>query len=320
MGRINVVGLGPAGPEYLTQETVDLLGGDAPVWLRTERHPAAVDVIAAGSFDPLYESLDSFDEVYRAVVDALIELANTHGAVVYAVPGSPMVAERTVELLRVHDDVVAGVVDLDIRPAMAFTDLCWNALGIDPMAEAVTIIDARSLATQGTGLVGPLLVTQVHSGEVLEDVISVLDDTAPDTVTILRGLGTKDEQVSKVQWDELRHTAEPDHLTSLWIPRLDEPLGAAFARLDELVRGLRMETRHDQEHSLWSLRESLPTTMGAAIDAIDALRNGVDDAAFDLEDSLADVLFSLVEAARVASEGGYFTIHDLAEAARERYS
>ena len=112
-GQITVVGLGPAGPEYLTAETVELLNGNAPVWLRTSRHPAADRLDVAGSFDSLYESLDSFDQVYSTIVDELIALARTAamsdgGAVVYAVPGSPAVAEHTVELLREHDAVTSG--------------------------------------------------------------------------------------------------------------------------------------------------------------------------------------------------------------------
>ena len=317
MSRITVVGLGPAGPEFLTVETTELLGGDVPLWLRTTRHPAAGGLEFAGSFDEQYETAESFDDVYGAIVDRLIDLARV-GDVIYAVPGSPTVAERTVELLRVHDDVTGGLVQLDIRPAMAFTDLCWNALGIDPMAEAVTILDALNLSIQGAGRVGPLLITQVHSVEVLEEVIGILDDVSPDVVTVLQGLGTPAEMVTEVAWRDLRSGVEPDHLTSLWIPRLAEPLAASFVRLDELVRQLRLESPEIAELSFDSIRATLPEASAGVVDAMYGVLNGESDAALELEDGLADMLFLLVLHSRLAAEAGYFTIEDVASSAIAR--
>ena len=68
-------------------------------FLRTSRHPSASLVGDAATFDHRYESADSFEEVYRAVVDDLLAAADEHGEVLYAVPGSPRVLERTVDLL-----------------------------------------------------------------------------------------------------------------------------------------------------------------------------------------------------------------------------
>lgn len=317
-GTIVVVGLGPAGPEYLTSETLGLLESNAPVWLRTARHPGATGLTIDGSFDLLYEELDSFEEVYSTIVGRLIEIAKAHGSVVYGVPGSPSVAERTVELLRSHEEVLSAEVQLDVRPAVAFTDLCWNALGIDPMAEAVAIVDALSLATQVVARTGSLLITQVHSSQVLDDVITLLDDVCPETVTVLQGLGTSSELVVEVPWSDLRSSVAPDHLTSLWVPTLAEPLGLAFVRLDEMIREVRAASRETVEDTLRSLRSQLPESFRSVTTSIDAVMDGADDAAFEFEDGMADLLHQLVLLARVAAEDGLFTIHDLAQAATER--
>lgn len=318
-GTITVVGLGPAGAEYLTDQTQRLLDGPVPTWLRTSRHPAADGLDVAGSFDDLYETLDSFDEVYSTIVDQLIQLASNDGNVVYAVPGSPMVAEHTVELLRSHRVVAKGDIELVVHPAMGFADLCWNALGVDPMAEAATIVDALALANQATGRAGSLLITQVHSAEVLDDVISLLDDAGPDTVTILQGLGTANELVVQVPWSSLRSSVEPDHLTSLWVPSLAEPIGASFARLDELIRDWRETSAESREDTLRSLRDGLAQVSSNVTRAIDRVLENVDDAQFDLEDALADLLYLLAMHARVAAEAGFFTIDDLADGAHARH-
>lgn len=48
------------------------------------------------------------------------------GEVLYAVPGWPLVAERTVELLR--DD---PRFEVEVVPTLSFLDLAWDRLGID---------------------------------------------------------------------------------------------------------------------------------------------------------------------------------------------
>ena len=96
------------------------------------------------SFDHLYEAAATFDEVYAGIVEALVAAAADAAPepVVYAVPGSPLVAERTVELLRADDRVEVTVV-----PALSFLDLAWAALGIDPLAEGVRLVDADAFGS-----------------------------------------------------------------------------------------------------------------------------------------------------------------------------
>ena len=97
--RIAVVGLGPGDADLLTAGTAERLGAahdDGRLWLRTSRHPAASVVAGAPSFDHVYEQADRLEDVYVQIVDRLIAEA-AGGPVTYAVPGSPVVAERTVE-------------------------------------------------------------------------------------------------------------------------------------------------------------------------------------------------------------------------------
>lgn len=310
---VTVVGLGPAGAEYLTAETRSLLDGDLRVWLRTSRHPSVESIVATGSFDELYETSSSFEQVYTTIVDRLVAEAETYGQIVYAVPGSPTVAERTVELLRSDDRV-----ELDIRAALSFTDLCWSALGIDPMAEAVTIVDAHRLVNDAAGRLGPLLVTQVHSAEVLEDVILALDDVEPGTVTILQGLGTETSRKDVVAWHELRDSIEPDHLTTLWIPTLSEPVAGAFARFDELMRRLRAECPWDAEQTHGSLRGYLLEETYEVLEAIDAVAADPDEGYLDLEEELGDLLFQIFFHSRLAAEEGRFTVTEVVDGIHDK--
>ncbi len=316
--QITVVGLGPAGRKFLTLETAALLAGDAPVWLRTSRHPAAVELEVAGSFDYLYETLGSFEAVYERIVDELIDLCDQNGQVIYAVPGSPVIAERTVELLQQAEVVRDGRVQLDIRPALGFTELCWVALAIDPMAEAVTIIDAINLDVHGAGRLGPLLITQVHSAEVLSDVIDVLHDVAPSTATVLQGLGTPEARVVEVAWNELRSEVTPDHLTSIWVPRFEVPMAASLIALEETLRLELQCSSTAVDFSTEALRTGLSNAGKFVTSAVEALVSQDPNAGFELEDGLADLLYLLMIHVRLSAQAGLFSFADLAETAVER--
>src|SRR5204863_5677573 len=128
----------------------------APVGsVRTTRHPAAGAVAGATSFDDIYEQADEIDAVYPAIVERLVAAAEEHGEVLYAVPGSPALAERTVVLLRAA--AAAGRIELEVVPAMSFADLAWSRLGIDPVAVGARIVDGHRFGVEAAGERGPLL-------------------------------------------------------------------------------------------------------------------------------------------------------------------
>src|SRR5204862_411547 len=79
------------------------------------------------------------ESAYAAIVDRVLHAAGEHGEVVYAVPGSPTVAERTVAMLRQQP------VQVELVPGLSFVDLAWSRLGIDSMS-GVRVVDARACA------------------------------------------------------------------------------------------------------------------------------------------------------------------------------
>ena len=110
----------------------DLLRDAPVVRLRTRVHPAAAAFIDLASYDDLYERAESFDALYEAIVADLIELARSApgGEVLYAVPGSPIVAERTVELLLASSDV-----ETILEPAVSVIDVACAAMRTRPDGE-----------------------------------------------------------------------------------------------------------------------------------------------------------------------------------------
>ena len=311
MGRVVVVGLGPAGPELLTAEATAALERIPHRYLRTTRHPAAVVVTDAVSFDERYESAASMDAVYRGIVDDLVAAATEHGEVLYAVPGSPTVAEHTVELLRANDRV-----EVSVLASVSFLDLAWDRLGVDPVAVGARLIDGHDFAVAAAGATGPLLVGQCDRPTVLSD-IKLSVEEGP-SVTVLQRLGLPDESVTEVAWDDLDRLVEPDHLTSLWIPGLAAPVAAELVAFAEVVRRLRAECPWDREQTHQSLTRHLIEESYEVLDAIDRLGTDEDEGYVALEEELGDLLFQVVFHATLGAEEGRFTLADVARGIHDK--
>jgi tetrapyrrole methylase family protein / MazG family protein len=313
--RVVVCGLGPAGPDLVTGATLDAVARIPNRFVRTTRHPAAAVVGEATSFDHLYESAARIEDVYEGIVDALAGAAHDHGEVLYAVPGSPTVAERTVELLRADERVAVEVV-----PALSFVDLAWTRLGVDPLALGVRLVDGHRFDVEVAGERGPLLVGQCDDPHMLSDVKLALSEAVDGghtdgrdvTVTVLARLGLPDEHVVELPWDELDRAIEPDHLTSLYVPRLAAPLAPEMARLAEVVRRLRSECPWDRQQTHHSLRHHLLEESYEVLEALDHLDVAAGTGFDALEEELGDLLFQVFFHARLASEEGRFTLPDVA--------
>lgn len=312
-----MVGLGPAGVELVTRHAFDLITAAPVVRLRTRRHPAAEDFGALESYDDWYERADSFEALYEAIVVDLVALATAApaGEVLYVVPGSPAVAERTVELLVERDDV-----SVVLEPAVSVIDVACAALGCDPMHDGLRLVDALSSLEPLRGP-GPLLILQTYAPEVLAAIASrVSDDTA---VTVLHHLGLDDEVIVTLCARDLVNFADVDHLTSLWIDEL-RTAGDAMDDLVDLMRRLRRECPWDQEQDHASLTRHLLEEAYEALDALemfvraDAGTESFDAASAHVAEELGDLLFQIVFHAELGDEEDLFDLASIADGVREK--
>lgn len=321
--QVVVVGLGPAGKDLLTVSTVAAIERHPVRFVRTMRHPAAEQLAATvdfTSFDSVYDEAEHIEDVYSTIVEQLVAAAGEHGSVLYAVPGSPAVAEHTVELLM----TVEGL-DVEVVPALSFLDLAWVRLGIDPVAVGARVVDGHRFDVEAAGSSGGLLVAQCDRPEVLEAVKLAVGDAVdrlptgvdPPELVVLAGLGGAAENVSSVVWHELDRI-EPDHLTSVWIPPMRLDVSMEMARLAELVATLRRECPWDREQTHGSLRQHLLEETHEVLEVLDVLAAcdlddpRLDDAYTDLEEELGDLLFQVLFHATLGAEAGRFTLTDVA--------
>jgi tetrapyrrole methylase family protein/MazG family protein len=292
--RVTIVGLGPAGADLIPPLTSAAVESASRVLARTARHPAASALPESTEFcDDLYESSGSIEAVYDAIVARVIAAA-ARSPVVYAVPGSPMVAEHTVELL------IASGVDVEVLPAMSFLDLAWTAMRLDPFALGVTVVDGYDLEAL-CAAPGPVLIGQLDHPLLLSDIKVSIDPWPEDDPVVLHHLGLADQRVEVLPW-EMLDRFEPDHLTSLYLPSVGRTVGRAADRLRGVVTRLRNECPWDAEQTHGSLRRFMLEEAYEAVDAIDRLDINRQETVDALISELGDVAFQVFLHAEIASE------------------
>jgi tetrapyrrole methylase family protein/MazG family protein len=318
-GRVVVVGLGPAGADLLLPTARAALTRIPTRYVRTARHPAVADLAADGialePLDALYDRGDDIDKVYGAIASYIVDAAHEHGEIVYAVPGSPNVAERTVELLR------ATGIDIDVVPGLSFADLAWVRLGVDPLGGA-RVVDAKSFAIDAAGFAGPLLLAQCDTRGVLSEVKLAMLEALPPAheTTILQDLGLPTEAITRVPLADLDRRVEPDHLTSVYVDTGEIRVAAELARLVALTERLRGPggCPWDAAQTHHSLRRHVLEEAYEVAEAIEELpaeapHGDIPIGAYDaLEDELGDLLFQVMIHSVLAAEAGAFTIADVA--------
>ena len=214
-GPISIVGLGPAGLDRLRGDVLAVLDDPATaILVRTLRHPAAAELAARREVvtaDDLYESSDDYDEVYGEIVARILSMADD-GPVAYAVPGSAVVGERAVALLR--EAAREGDIDVRVHAGESFIDAALEVLDVDPLARGLQVLDGRDLP-EPLLLHLPTLISQVDSGLVLMDVRERLGRLLPDEtpIVVLDSLGGPGARVETSTIAGLRPSDSGDRVT-----------------------------------------------------------------------------------------------------------
>lgn len=228
MGEIKVIGLGPGRAGLITREAWELMTHAETLVLRTAIHPTVAALREAGlsftTYDGFYEQAPDFEALYRAIAADLVRRAAAGASIVYAVPGSPLVAERTVVLLR--ESAAAQGVPLTILPGMSFVEVLYTRLGIDPVA-GLAILDAEDVARLAVRPFMSLVITQVYDAFTASDCKLALMELYGDEteVTFIHNLALPDEIVRKIPLYELDRQPEIDHLTTIFVPAVSENRG-----------------------------------------------------------------------------------------------
>ncbi|KKO55136.1 nucleoside triphosphate pyrophosphohydrolase [Paenibacillus sp. DMB20] len=319
---ITVVGLGSGNPDRLTLGIMKTLQRATKVYVRTLSHPVITALQEQGmvmeSFDHVYESHDTFPEVYDHIASALIESARSasDGEIVYAVPGHPMVAEATVRLLR--ERCPEREVSLTVLGGESFLDEAFVRLGFDPI-EGFQLLDSAGLSSH---LIQPQLHTligQVYDMFTASEVKLALMEIYPAEYEVVVGhaLGVEgEESIVRVPLYELDRIQGYGNLSLIYVPRSDDEQlrRRSFARLHEIVGILRSPEGcpWDREQTHESIRKNLIEETYEVLETID------EDDPEHMQEELGDLLLQIMLHSQMEEEAGTFTVYDVVQGLNDK--
>jgi tetrapyrrole methylase family protein/MazG family protein len=307
---LTIVGLGPGEIDDLSRRAWRVLKQAKTVYLRTSQHncvPCLPQTDATyHSFDELYEQHEQFEDVYKAIVERVIEAAK-QGDVVYAVPGDPLVGESTVTQLMVR--AKAEHIAVEMVSGISFVEPTLALLGVDAL-DGLQIYDGIAVATMHHPPINPdypALLGQVYSQAVASDIKLTLMNQYPDEfmVKLIHGAGTDTPLVEDVPLYAIDRSEHIRYMTTLYIPALGNM--SSFEQFQEVIAHLRAPEGcpWDKEQTHRSLRQYLLEEAHEVLEAIDA------DDSKALAEELGDLLLQVVLHTQIAIDDGEFRMGDV---------
>lgn len=323
-----VVGLGPAGLDRVSPSAMALVSDPRRrVIVRTMDHPAAVELAAQRRVihcDDLYADGEDFESVYRAIAARVVGEAQ-EAAVVYATPGSPLVGERAVAMIR--SLAAESGMAMVVHPAESFVDVALAEMGVDPLERGLTVLNAHRLPSPLL-LRGPTLVGAVDTPVGMADFCAGLSRLMPEDteVTVLIDLGGPNSRVVRSPPGKVDPMLAGPR-TSVYVDAPPVGLAGAVAVMDRLRSECpwdRRQTHHSLIKNLLEETYELVEALGflprdAGVQGASNLVDQPDWAAFgEVSEELGDVLLQVLFHAVMAREAGIFDIEEVAEGLRRK--
>lgn len=305
MSKLYIIGLGPGDIDALTLGAINRIKSGDKNFVRTVNHPTMEyfkeHSIQYTSFDYLYEEKDDFADVYKGIADILIEELETFGTINYYVPGNPMVAEKSVNLLieKLPKD------KYEIVTGLSFVEPILETVGLD-LIEGLKIVDGIGLKYTDIDINSNMIITQTYSKMVVSELKLIISEIYGDDykVYLIHGAGLKDELVEYIPISKLDWSESINVLTSVFIPKVDKEKYKIFDYNDvvNLTKTLRGENGcpWDREQDHRSIRQSLIEEAYELVEAID------EDDTDHIAEEVGDLLFQCVFHTEIAYENGYF--------------
>lgn len=314
---ITIIGLGPGPIEDLSLRAWAKLQQCDTLYLRTERHPCVGKLpehLQCVSFDDVYESLQRFEDVYRAIVENILDIASRGQEIVYAVPGDPFVGEATVS--RLLEAAQARALDVEIINGISFIEPCLAQIGIDAL-DGIQILDALDVASQYHPPINPAqpaLLAQIYNQQVASDLKLTLMNQYPESfpVKLIHGAGSSADAVESLPLFQIDRSSRIDVMTTLFVPEI-HPL-SSFEAFQDIIAHLRSEQGcpWDREQTHQSLR---PFLIEEAYETLEALDRDDPNA---LAEELGDLLLQILLHSQIAVDDGEFYMSDVLRIVNEK--
>lgn len=318
MKKMTILGLGAGDLDQLPLGVYKKLKHAETLFLRTKDHPVIRDLEQEGleyqSFDHVYEKHGQFEEVYEEICDSLLEAALAHD-VTYGVPGHPLVAERTVQLL-IEQAPKQGI-EIFLGGGQSFLDSLFQALKFDPI-EGFQLLDGTDLKRDEIAVTQHVVIGQVYDQFTASEVKLTLMEKLPYDyeVYIVTAAGSKEEKIEKIPLYELDHNMKLNNLTSVYVPPVKDEtiLYKDFTKLRRIIAKLR-----GPNGCPWDLKQTHASLKKYLIEEAYELIEAIDNEDRDhMTEELGDVLLQVMLHAQIGEDEGYFTIEDVIQGLSEK--
>lgn len=306
MPKIEIVGLGAGDFNQLPIGVYQKIKNHANLILRTKEHPLVSELVSKGinfrSFDEIYEQESQFESVYEKISEQLLKEAEKQD-ILYAVPGHPLVAEDSVQLLLKNQQGI----EVEVLGGKSFIDDFFQAVSVDPIG-GFQLVDGLSFDANQIDLGSHLIIMQVYNDLVAGDVKLTLMDKYPDEhqVALVDAAGTTFEKVTWVPLYELDHLEGIHNLLSVYVPPLErDDQTKSFATTQFYMDAIMNGDMWVQEQTHESLLAYLAEETEEVAEAIKK------DDTENLIEELGDVLLQVFYHAGYAKSQGMFTMEDI---------
>ncbi|WP_027108006.1 MazG nucleotide pyrophosphohydrolase domain-containing protein [Lacticigenium naphthae] len=312
MNEITIIGLGPSNLDQMPLNVYRLLKEtDKKLFARTKLHPAVEELENEGVhfhfYDSFYEAEEKdFDKVYQAIVEDLLERTKTED-IVYAVPGHPMVAEKTVQLLLSQPNDVK----VNILGGKSFLDDLFQAVKKDPI-DGFQLLDSFDLNPDEINSSQQIVIMQVFNDYIASEVKLSLMEIYPDDflVALVNEAGGKKETVRWIPLYELDRLEGIYNLLSLYIPPLPmEKRTKSFSMLQD-----NMDKITGENGDAWIRQQSHTSLVPYLLEETQEFKEAVESE--DIEnmiEELGDILMQVLYHASIGEKTGYFFMEDIIE-------
>ncbi len=318
MAKIKVIGLGPGSLNDLTVEAYRNINDENINYLRTEYHPTVEYFkdggIAYSSFDYLYEEEENFEDIYETIVEELISSAKENKLINYFVPGNPMIAEKTVELLLAR----RAELEIELISGMSFIEPMLELVERDPI-DGLKIIDGAQFKSSLVDINSDIIVTQTYNMRILIDIKLEISEIYGDEyeIYLIHAAGIEGlERLEELSIYELDRIEDVGHLTSLYIPKVEKTAKKVFDFNDLvdimiLLRG--------ENGCPWDIEQTHTSLRSYVIEEAYELVNAIDEDDIDnIIEELGDVLLQVLFHTSIASDEGSFNFYDVSTKLAEK--
>ena len=307
MKTIYLIGLGPGDPWAVTVRSLAVLKNSKHVYVRTARHPGLKLLdhygIAYKPLDFFYRKGTAFEGTYRNIAYFVLNAALNFGRVAYAVPGSPLFAEKTVEIIL--DKAAKVGIRCRILPAVSFLEAVSAELRL-PREQEFVVVNALQPELLLQNADKHKIIIRAYNGRTASAAKLQLLQLYPENhpVTVLHRASLPGARRVTVPLYKMDRVPFIDHLTTFYLPPL---AGLNIDHLLQVMRRLRSTDGcpwdREQDHN--SLKQYL---LEEAYEVLDAINRGSSE---DLCEELGDLLLQIVFHSEIASENRQFNFYDV---------